>query len=321
MLKRRWGDKPYFSLDHYFKSVYGEKIYKLALHAGCSCPVRDGTLDVRGCIFCSEGGSGEFAAALPLDAEGRPDIDAQLKDSLARIRDKFGGRYCMAYLQPFSNTWGDPERLNAIYRRLLEDERIIGLSIATRPDCLPPRILQILDELRHDYPEKALWIELGFQTMHPASIRYIRRGYDNSVFEKAVHELNGLQIPVIVHLILGLPGEDRTQMLSTIEYINTFPVFGVKLQLLHVLEGTDLAKDYAARRFEVLTREEYIHLLIDVLEHLCPEITVHRLTGDGPRRILLAPLWSTDKKGVLNGLHSEMDRLGSYQGRLWTPPV
>ncbi|MBR5420410.1 MAG: TIGR01212 family radical SAM protein [Lachnospiraceae bacterium] len=320
MEQRRWGDKAYYSLDYYFRSIYGEKIYKLALHAGCTCPVRDGSIDTRGCIFCSEGGSGEFATPVPLLPDGSPDITAQLDHSLSRIADKFGGRYSIAYLQPYSNTYGDPERLKEIYLRLLSDERIIGLSIATRPDCLPPEILKVLSEVKDCFPEKALWIELGFQTMHPDSYRYIRRGYDNSVFEEAVNSLHGLGIPVVVHIILGLPGESSSQIYSTIEYLNTFPIFGIKLQLLHVLEGTDLAADYNARCFEVMTREEYVNLLIGALERLSPEIVVHRLTGDGPKNILIAPLWSSDKKRVLNELHAEMDRRGSYQGRLYSPP-
>ncbi|MCR5250202.1 MAG: TIGR01212 family radical SAM protein [Lachnospiraceae bacterium] len=319
MEQRRWGDRPYYSLDHYFRSVYGEKIYKLALHAGCTCPVRDGTLDTRGCIFCSEGGSGEFASALPLTPEGEPSIREQLDMGMERISEKYHGRHCLAYLQPYTNTYGDPERLRGIYTALLSDDRVVGLSIATRPDCLSEPILQVLRALKQLFPEKALWVELGLQTIHPASIRYIRRGYDNSVFEEAAHRLHRLGIPLIVHTIIGLPGESREDLYSTIEYINTFPIFGIKLQLLHVLEGTDLAADYAARRFEVLTEEEYLDLLIGSLERLSPEIVIHRLTGDGPRSILLAPLWSTDKKNVLNHLHAEMERRGSYQGKRYAP--
>lgn len=320
MEQRRWGDKPYYSLDHYFKSIYGEKIYKAALHAGCTCPVRDGTLDDKGCIFCSAGGSGEFAAALPLTADGRPDVEAQLDLAMRRVADKFHGSHCIAYLQPYSNTYGDTAYLRNIYISLLSDPRVIGLSIATRPDCLPQDILSVLQELKERFPEKSLWVELGLQTIHPASVRYIRRHYDNSVFEEAVHKLKDLGIPVIVHCIIGLPGEGREQLYSTIEYINTFNVFGIKLQLLHVLEGTDLAADYDARAFEVLTADEYISLLSGALERLSPDIVIHRLTGDGPRNLLIAPLWSTDKKNILNRLHAHMESTGAYQGRRYTAP-
>lgn len=320
MEQRRWGDKPYYSLDHYFRSIYGEKIYKVALHAGCTCPVRDGRLDDKGCIFCSAGGSGEFASALPIREDGRPDVEAQLDAGMRRISEKFRGSHCIAYLQPYSNTYGDPEYLRNIYVSLLSDPRVVGLSIATRPDCLPEEIMDILKDLKERFPEKSLWIELGLQTIHPQSVKYIRRHYDNSVFEDAVHRLSAIDIPVIVHCIIGLPGEDRELFYSTIEYINTFNVFGIKLQLLHVLEGTDLAADYDARRFETLSEEEYISLLAGALERLSPDIVIHRLTGDGPRNILIAPLWSTDKKNVLNHLLSHMERNGSYQGRKYRAP-
>ena len=320
MEQRRWGDKPYYSLDHYFRSIYGEKIYKVALNAGCTCPVRDGQLDERGCIFCSAGGSGEFAAALPINEDGKPDVEAQLDAGMRRISEKFRGSHCIAYLQPYSNTYGDPVYLRNIYVSLLSDPRVVGLSIATRPDCLPEEIMSVLKDLKERFPEKSLWIELGLQTIHPASVRYIRRHYDNSVFEDAVHRLRSLNIPIIVHCIIGLPGEGAEQLYSTIEYINTFNVFGIKLQLLHVLDGTDLAADYDARLFETLSEEEYIALLRGALERLSPDIVIHRLTGDGPRNILIAPLWSTDKKNILNRLLSDMESHGSYQGKRFSAP-
>ncbi len=321
MEQRRWGDKPYYSLDHYLKSIYGEKVYKVALHAGCTCPVRDGLLDDKGCIFCSAGGSGEFATALPLKEDGMPDVEAQLDMSMWRVSEKYRGSHCIAYLQPYSNTYGDPEYLRSIYTSLLSDPRVVGLSIATRPDCLPEEIMEILKDLKERFSKKSIWVELGLQTIHPSSVRYIRRHYDNSVFEDAVYRLGLIGIPVIVHCIIGLPGEGKDQLYSTIEYINTFQVSGIKLQLLHVLEGTDLAADYFARSFEVLSEDEYLTLLIGAIERLSPEIVIHRVTGDGPRNILIAPRWSTDKKNVLNHLHERMDSMGSYQGKRYTAPT
>lgn len=321
MEQRRWGDKPYYSLDHYFKSIYGEKIYKVALHAGCTCPVRDGKLDTRGCIFCSAGGSGEFAESLPFTEDGRPDVEKQLNTGMWRISKKYNGTHCIAYLQPYSNTYGDTDYLRNIYISLLSDPRVVGLSIATRPDCLPDEIIETLSELKVRFQQKSIWVELGLQTIHPASVKYIRRHYDNSVFEEALHKLAQIGIPVIIHCIIGLPGEGAEELYTTIEYINTFRVFGIKLQLLHVLEGTDLAADYEARCFETLDEAEYIRLLTGALERLSPDIVIHRVTGDGPKNILIAPLWSTDKKNILNHLHAYMEEHGSYQGKRYDPPT
>lgn len=318
MDQRRWDSKPYYSLDSYFRSVYGEKIYKLALDGGCTCPVRDGTLDTRGCIFCSAGGSGEFAARA--ETGGRPDIEAQIAAGKELILSKFGGAHFVAYFQPYTNTYAEISYLRDIFTRALMPEEIVGLSVATRPDCLGTEVLDLLRDLKQLFPEKFIWIELGLQTIHPASIRYIRRGYDNTVFESAVCRLHDLQIPIIVHTILGLPGESREQMLSTIEYLNTFPIFGIKLQLLHVLKDTDLAADYAARKFDTLSRDEYVDLCIDCIEHLSPETVIHRLTGDGPKSILIAPDWSSDKRSTLNLLLKEMERRGSYQGSQYQYP-
>ncbi len=317
MEPRKWDGKPYNSLSHYFKSVYGEKIYKVALDGGMTCPVRDGTISSNGCIFCSAGGSGEFAASAP--ERGNPNMEAQLAAAKKLISEKFSGGHFVAYLQPYTNTYADVAYLRKVYTAALLPDEIVGLSIATRPDCLGDGVLDLLTELKQLFPEKFIWVELGLQTIHPSSIRYIRRGYDNSVFQSAVHRLHDRGIPVIVHVILGLPGETRADMRATIQYLNTFPIFGVKLQLLHVLKGTDLAKDYAARRFETLSLPEYINIVIDCLEHLSPDTVIHRLTGDGPKNLLIAPEWSFDKKKTLNTLWKEMEQRGSYQGALYHP--
>ena len=312
MKQQLWDSKPYYSLNYYFQSVYGQKIYKIALDGGMTCPNRDGTIDHRGCIFCSRGGSGDFAE--PMNKE-QPDIRTQITKGKERLRAKYSGTGFVAYFQSYTNTYAPTDYLRRIFSDALEEPEIVGISIATRPDCLSGEVIALLRKLSEKYPEKFIWVELGLQTIHRESIAYIRRGYDNSVFEEAVKKLQQIQIPVIVHIILGLPGETKEQMLSTIEYLNTFPLFGVKLQLLHVLEGTDLATHFVNREFDVLTMNEYIDILIECLEHLNPETVIHRVTGDGPKNILIAPVWSSDKKQVLNGLLREMNNRNSWQGK------
>lgn len=312
MEKRVWDSKPYNSLNYYFQNRYGEKIYKIALDGGMTCPNRDGVIDTRGCIFCSRGGSGEFA--VPIDRE-HPDIRAQLEEGKKRLSSKYAGAHFVAYFQPYTNTYAPITYLEEIYTAALEEEMVVGISIATRPDCLSLDVLNLLRDLKERYPEKFIWVELGLQTIHRETARYIRRGYETSVFEEAVRKLQNLQIPVIVHVILGLPGETRQHMLSTVEYLNTFPIFGIKLQLLHVLENTDLAVEFENRVFDVLTMEEYINIVIECLEVLSPDLVIHRLTGDGPKESLIAPTWSTNKKKVLNTLLGEMKTRDSWQGK------
>ena len=312
MEKRVWDSKPYNSLNYYFQNRYGEKIYKIALDGGMTCPNRDGVIDTRCCIFCSRGGSGEFA--VPIDRE-HPDIRAQLEEGKKRLSSKYAGAHFVAYFQPYTNTYAPITYLEEIYTAALEEEMVVGISIATRPDCLSLDVLNLLRDLKERYPEKFIWVELGLQTIHRETARYIRRGYETSVFEEAVRKLQNLQIPVIVHVILGLPGETRQHMLSTVEYLNTFPIFGIKLQLLHVLENTDLAVEFENRVFDVLTMEEYINIVIECLEVLSPDLVIHRLTGDGPKESLIAPTWSTNKKKVLNTLLGEMKTRDSWQGK------
>lgn len=312
MMKKMWDTKPYNSLDYYFRSLYGEKIYKIALDGGMTCPNRDGVIDSRGCIFCSKGGSGEFA--VPIHRE-QPDIPAQLAEGKKRLLAKYEGAKFVAYFQPYTNTYAPVSYLEEIYTAALEEPSVVGISIATRPDCLSIDVLSLLEDLLHRYPDKFIWVELGLQTIHRETAKYIRRGYELSVFEEAVRKLNHLQIPIIVHVILGLPGETAQQMLSTVEYLNTFPIFGIKLQLLHVLKDTDLALDFEQRLFDVLSLEEYVDLVIECLEILSPEIVIHRLTGDGPKDSMIAPMWSTNKKNVLNTILKQMKEKESWQGK------
>lgn len=308
-----WHGKPYYSLDAYCKNTYGEKLYKIALNAGLTCPNRDGTLDTRGCIFCSAGGSGDFA----LNHSDTFSIDAQIVKGKELLRGKQTGSRYIAYFQAYSNTYGPLSYLRAVYEKALASDNVCGISIATRPDCISEELLTLLVDIKENFPDKFVWIELGLQTIHEKTARFIRRGYDLSCFDTAVGSLRAIQIPVIVHTIIGLPQETETDILQTIDYMNQSQIWGIKLQLLHVLKGTDLAALYQEGRVCVLRKEEYIDILIHALERLSPEIIIHRLTGDGPRKLLLAPLWSLHKKDVFNSLHHEMKVRETFQGRLY----
>lgn len=290
------------SLNDWLREQYGTKVYKLALSSGCSCPNRDGTLGSRGCIFCD--GAGAFAAA--------GDIETQLAEAKARVAAKAGreAKY-IAYFQSFTNTYGSVERLRELYLAAVEPEDVVALSIATRPDCLRPEVLELLEELNR---KKPVWVELGLQTIHPETADYIRRGYALPVYEKAVRKLKDLGITVIAHQILGLPGETVDMMVETAQYIGRSGVDGVKFHLLHVLRGTDLAADWEAGRFETMSLEEYIGVLEECVRRIPRELVIHRLTGDGAKRDLLAPLWSGDKKRVLNAIHSAFLRDNVEQG-------
>ena len=301
-----WNGKPYHSFDYMLREKFGEKIYKVALNGGMTCPNRDGTLGSRGCIFCSAGGSGDFAG------NRQDSITEQIEKQTASIRQKRGVAKFIAYFQAYTNTYAPVDYLRKIYTEALSHPDIVAISIGTRPDCLDEDILQLLDELNQ---KKPVWVELGLQTIHETTAQYIRRGYALSYFETAVSELRKRNLDVIVHTILGLPGESKNDILSTIEYLNHQDIQGIKLQLLHVLKGTDLADDYFKGKFQVYTMEEYLDLVIDCLEHLNPEIVIHRLTGDGPKDLLIAPLWSSAKRTVLNTLHRECKLRHSFQGK------
>lgn len=310
----KWHGKPYYSLDAYLQDTYHEKIYKIALNAGLTCPNRDGSLDTRGCIFCSKGGSGDFAVPLSSPLHFQKSFEA----GKAKLRQKHTGSRFIAYFQAYTNTYGSLSYLSEIYRTALADTETVGISIATRPDCLPPEILTLLSSLKEEFPEKFIWIELGLQTIHERTAKWIRRGYPLSCFDQALDSLNALDIPVIVHLILGLPGETAKDMLSSVTYLNGKPVWGVKLQLLHILKGTDLADIYEKESiccFE--DRDAYLSTLIDCLAHIRPDMVIHRVTGDAPKSLLISPLWSANKRDVLNALHRQMKEAGAFQGSLY----
>lgn len=309
MQPRIWGEKPYYSFDYYLKNTFGEKIYKIALDANLTCPTRDGKIDTRGCIFCSAGGSGEMATK-PCGS-----IASQIEKGVKALEGKSIGKKYIAYFQSFTNTYGDIDYLKDIFMQALQYPSVVGISIATRPDCLPNEVLELLAYLKNEFSDKFIWIELGLQTSHEGSANYIRRGYPLSAFDDAVTALNKIGIPIIVHTILGLPHESREDMLATISYLNTKDIMGIKLQLLHVLKHTDLAIDYNNNEFKCLEQDEYISILIDCIEALSPDIVIHRLTGDGLRDMLIAPLWSLNKWDILNSIHRTLKLRDAWQGK------
>lgn len=304
--RKSWNGKPYRSLDYMLRERFGEKVYKVTLNGGMSCPNRDGTLGRRGCIFCSEGGSGDFAADAALS------ITDQIESQISILSEKRPIQKYIAYFQAYTNTYAPVEYLRKIFTEAIAHPKVVALSIGTRPDCLGNEVLDLLEELNS---QKPVWVELGLQTIHEDTARYIRRGYPLERFDQAVEELRSRGIEVIVHTILGLPGESDDRILETMKYLNQKDIQGIKLQLLHVLKGTDLAYDYLAGRFRVYEREEYLDLVIRCLENLDPEIVIHRITGDGPKELLLAPLWAGRKREVLNLLHHKMKECGSFQGK------
>lgn len=283
----------YKTLNAHYHERFGCKVYKLSLDGGFTCPNRDGTLGTGGCIFCSGSGSGDFA-------EGGCDISAQLERAKARVRGKIKDGKFIAYFQSFTGTYAPVERLRKLYTDAIAPEEIVGLAIGTRPDCLAEDVVALLGEINRSKPVS---VELGLQTVHPESIRYIHRGYDNSVYFDAVRRLKAAGIEVVTHIILGLPGETKEMMLETTRQAVAAGADGVKFHLLHVLRGTDLEKEYLAGSFSCLTLEEYGEILKDCIALLPPQVVVHRITGDGAKKDLIAPAWSADKKRVLNYLN------------------
>ena len=317
--------KPFYSLNQYYRDRFGGKVYKLSLNGGMTCPNRDGTIDNRGCIFCSAGGSGDFASTAMIFANesGRniPDIPRQLAQAREKVAAKinvkdFAGY--IAYFQAYTNTYADVSYLEQLFLQVIMQNDILGLSIGTRPDCLEQEKVDLLSSLN---TEKPIFVELGLQTIHERTAQLIRRGYPLSVFEAAVSRLKAAGLPVIVHVILGLPGETKDDMLATCRYLGELGIDGIKLQLLHVLEGTDLAKLYLNEKsencnnFSIMSLDEYASLVVSIIEQLPPEMVIHRITGDGPKRILLAPSWSGDKKKVLNTIMKEFVMRNTWQGK------
>ena len=301
-----WDGKRYYSFNSYLKQTFGEKVYKISLNGGFTCPNRDGTLGTRGCIFCSEGGSGDFApdAVLP--------IGEQIEEGIRMIRQKTDASKYIAYFQAFTNTYAPYEKLHSLFYDAILRQEIVGLAVGTRPDCLPPDGLELLDELNQIKP---VFVELGLQTIHEKTAQFIRRGYPLCCFEQAVKALHDLGINVVVHLILGLPGETEEMMLESVRYLNQLPVNGVKFSLLHVLKHTDLGALYEKHPFPVYELDDYVDLVIRCIEELREDIVIHRLTGDGPRDLLIAPRWTLNKRKVLNEIARRMKETGSRQGK------
>ena len=282
-----------YTLNRYLRDTFGEKVYKIALDGGFTCPNRDGTLDTRGCIFCSGAGAGEFSGDRALS------ITEQIEQGKSRMEKKIRNGKYIAYFQAFTNTYAPVEKLRALYGEALRHKDIVALSIATRPDCLPEEVMRLLAECSRVKP---VWVELGLQTIHEKTATYIRRGYPLTVYDDAVKRLKSMRLQVIVHVILGLPGETEQEMKQTVSYVGDSGADGIKLQLLHVIRGTDLEKDYRSGVFETMDMETYVNLVADCIALLPRDMVIHRMTGDGDKRTLVAPLWSADKKRVLNAL-------------------
>ena len=328
----------YLSFNEAMRARFGTKVYRLSLQSGCTCPSRDGTIGTGGCTFCSEGGSGDFAAPLlPIGEQieaAKKRVDAKIPASIAPEDRRY-----IAYFQSYTNTYGNVDRLRALYAEALANPQIVALDIGTRPDCLPPEMMQMLRDLQIS-SGKPVWVELGLQTIHEETARRVHRGYELPVFEDAYRRLKASGLEVIIHVILGLPGETREDMLETVRYLSLYPAGlevivhvilglpgetqedmletvrylslltpppdGIKLQLLHILKGTELAREYEADPFPLFTLDSYCDLVVDCLRLLPPETVVHRITGDGPKRLLIAPQWSADKKRVLNTLNKRI---------------
>lgn len=283
----------YTTLNNYLKERFGEKVYKIALNGGFTCPNRDGSIDTRGCIFCSKGGSGDFAESPDLT------ITEQIENGKKRLEKKIKNGKYIAYFQAFTNTYAPVERLRTIYEEAINHPDIVALSIGTRPDCLGDDVLALLDELNKIKP---IFVELGLQTINEDTAKYIRRGYTLEVYDKAVADLHKIGINVVTHIILGLPNESKEDMLNSIKYACKV-TDGIKLQLLHILKGTELAKDYEQGKFEVLTLEQYTEIIKECVQIIPENVVIHRLTGDGAKKDLISPLWSADKKTVLNTIN------------------
>lgn len=300
-----WHGKRYYSFDSFLKNRFGEKIYKVSLDGGFTCPNRDGTIGTGGCIFCSEGGSGDFAS------DARLSVSDQITQGISLVAAKNPSSRYIAYFQAFTNTYAPVSRLRKLFTEAIEDSRIAALAIGTRPDCLPDNVLALLKELNE---RKPVFVELGLQTIHPVTAGLIRRGYPLSCFEEAVRNLSSIGVWTVVHLILGLPGETEDMMLESVRYLNSLPIHGVKFSMLHILKGTDLADIYREKPFPVFTMESYVNLILQCIGNLRNDIVIHRLTGDGPKDLLIAPLWSLRKRTVLNNIAHQLKVQDIRQG-------
>ena len=302
----------YYGLSTYFMKVYGEKLVKLSLDGGFTCPNRDGTLSYEGCIFCSDKGSGEFSGAI---LHGIKNETASIREQVASqknlLSQKWASNAYIAYFQNFTNTYSTYEDLKEKYKLAISEEGVVGLAIATRPDCLSEEVLDLLEEMNK---KTFLWVELGLQTIHEKTAKFIRRGYSLDCYDEAIEQLKKRNIKVVTHLIFGLPGESREEILSSVKHVANTGTWGVKFHLLYIQRDTDIYEYYKKSPFEILARDEYISLITDSIEYLTTDMVIHRLTGDGKRSLLVEPLWSLDKLRVLSGIDMELKKRDSYQG-------
>lgn len=295
----------YYSLNEYCKNEFGNKLYKLSLDGGMTCPNRDGTIGTGGCIFCSEDGSGEFAE------KQCQDIFSQIENAKKRVEHKNKGGKYIAYFQSYTNTYASADYLKKIFTQAINHPDIEVLSVATRPDCVGDDVIDLLAELNRIKP---VWVELGFQTSNKKSAAYIRRGYKNCVFSSAAARLERAGIKTVAHVILGLPDETIEDMENSVRFVCNCGIWGIKLHLLHVLEGTDLADDYKKGKFRCVEKNEYLEIVCRMLQIIPSNVVIHRLTGDGDKRKLIAPIWSGNKKDVLNSLSAMLKTKNIVQG-------
>lgn len=304
-----WNDKRFYSLNYFLKNNFHHKTIKISLNAGLTCPNRDGKLSFSGCIFCSETGSGDFSGNKSFS------ITEQFTEIRNNLSNKWPDAKYIAYFQSFTNTYGDLEYLRKIFFEAISIPDVVGISIATRPDCLGEDVIKLLKELRkHTY----VFVELGFQSSKASTINLINRCYPNSVFEKAVSDLKAINVNVVCHIIMGLPYETKEDMLNTVHYICKFNIDGVKIQLLNVLKNTNIAKMFEKKSFNVLTFDQYIDIVISCLEIIPKDIVIHRLTGDGPKSILIAPLFVLNKKSVLNAIDKQLIKRNTWQSKFFS---
>ena len=297
-----------YMLNDFLKEKFNEKIYKVSLDGGFTCPNRDGKVSRGGCIFCSENGSGDFTATK------LKSIHAQIEEQIDLVSKKYKGDKYIAYFQNFTNTYAEVSYLRKIYQEALSHEKIVGLAIATRPDCLGDDVLELLAELNK---KTFLWVELGLQTVNDDVAKYFNRAYETGIYKEASEKLNKLNIKFVTHIIIGLPKEENDDYLKTAIFAQNCGTWGIKLHLMYVVKNTPLEKLYLNGDLKVNTKEEYVEKVINILENISPEIVVHRLTGDGDRETLVAPLWSIKKIDVLNSIHKELKRRNTYQGKLY----
>ena len=298
--------KRYHTFNEHLKERFGSKIFKVSLDAGFTCPNRDGTLGRNGCVYCSERGSGDFAGEQGLS------IHNQFAEVKERMKKKWPNANYIAYFQAYTNTYAPLKRLREVYEEALAEENVVGLSISTRPDCLPEEVLDYLEELNQ---RTYLWVELGLQSIHDRTMEWIERGHNYEQFQKGLSQLRSRGIQVCAHIILGLPGESKAEMMETVQAVAKMPLQGIKIHLLHVLRGTPLATIYQRAPFDLMTKDDYVSLVVDILEILPSEMVIHRLTGDGPPDDLMGPLWSRKKWEVLNAIDTELVRRDTWQGK------